>query len=103
MIESTFSMPPTAFRGLLAPIPEVDRLFCSVDNDPVEPPAPDNERLVACDNKAASPPWESTIVVIQEFSGSGGSLTRVMIPGTTSEKCLETNVEMREDFPTPSA
>jgi hypothetical protein len=42
------------------------------------------------------------MVVIQEFSGSGGRRTRVMIPGTTSEKCLDTKVEMREDLPTPS-
>ena len=39
---------------------------------------------------------------MQEFSGSGGRRTRVMIPGTTSEKCLDTKVEMREDLPTPS-
>jgi hypothetical protein len=25
-----------------------------------------------------------------------------MIPGTTSEKCLDTKVEIREDLPTPS-
>ena len=52
--------------------------------------------------KAASPPCESTIVVIQEFSGSGGNRTLVMIPGTTSEKCLETKVDIKEDLPTPS-
>ena len=34
--------------------------------------------------------------------GSGGSRTRVMTPGTTSEKCRDTKVETREDFPTPS-
>ena len=52
--------------------------------------------------RAASPPCESTIVVIQEFSGSGGNRTLVIIPGTTSEKCLETNVDIKEDLPTPS-
>ena len=51
---------------------------------------------------AASPPCESTMVVMHEFSGSGGNRTRVMMPGTTSEKCLETNVEISDDFPTPS-
>ena len=48
--------------------------------------------------RAASPPCESTIVVIHEFSGSGGNRTLVMIPGTTSEKCLETKVNIKEDF-----
>ena len=43
------------------------------------------------------------MVVMQALSGSGGSLTRVIIPGTTSEKCLDTNVDIKEDFPTPSA
>jgi hypothetical protein len=42
------------------------------------------------------------MVVMQEYSGSGGSRTLVMIPGTTSEKCLETKVEINDDFPTPS-
>lgn len=63
---------------------------------------PGIESVARAAMRAASPPWESTIVVIQEFSGSGGRRTRVMIPGTTSEKCLDTNVEMRDDFPTPS-
>jgi hypothetical protein len=59
--------------------------------------------VATADIRAASPPCESTMVVMHEFSGSGGSLTRVMMPGTTSEKCRETKVEIREDFPTPSA
>jgi hypothetical protein len=43
------------------------------------------------------------MVVIQDDKcGSGGNRTRVMIPGTTSEKYRETNVEIKEDFPTPS-
>lgn len=42
------------------------------------------------------------MVVMHELSGSGGSLTRVIIPGTTSEKCLDTNVDIKDDFPTPS-
>ena len=58
--------------------------------------------FATADIKAASPPCESTIVVIQEFSGSGGNRTRVIMPGTTSEKCLDTKVEMRDDLPTPS-
>ena len=34
--------------------------------------------------------------------GSGGSRTRVITPGTTSEKCRDTKVDTSEDFPTPS-
>jgi hypothetical protein len=67
---------------------------------PLPPPAMD--MVATADINAASPPWESTMVVIHEFSGSGGNRTRVIIPGTTSEKCLETNVEINDDFPTPS-
>jgi hypothetical protein len=59
-------------------------------------------RFAKADMRAASPPCESTTVVIQAFSVSGGRRTLVMMPGTTSEKCLETKVEMRDDFPTPS-
>lgn len=64
--------------------------------------APVVAKLATADIKAASPPCESTIVVMQEFSGSGGNRTLVMIPGTTSEKCLDTKVDIRDDFPTPS-
>jgi hypothetical protein len=46
----------------------------------------DNVKAATADIKAASPPCESTMVVTQAFSGSGGNRTRVMIPGTTSEK-----------------
>ena len=42
------------------------------------------------------------MVVIQAECGSGGNLTRVIIPGTTSEKYRDTNVDMRDDLPTPS-
>jgi hypothetical protein len=35
---------------------------------------------------AASPPWESTMVVTHDVSGSGGNRTRVIMPGTTSLK-----------------
>jgi hypothetical protein len=58
--------------------------------------------VATAEDRATSPPWESTMVVMQEFSGSGGRRTRVIMPGTTSEKCLETKVEIKEDFPTPS-
>jgi hypothetical protein len=55
------------------------------------------------ERRAASPPCESIIVVMHdELFGSGGRRTLVMIPGTVSEKCLETKVEIREDFPTCS-
>ena len=64
--------------------------------------APVVAMFATADIRAASPPCESTIVVIQEFSGSGGNRTLVMIPGTTSEKCLDTKVDIREDLPTPS-
>lgn len=43
------------------------------------------------------------MVVMQDEFGSGGNRTRVIMPGTTSEKYLETNVEINDDFPTPSA
>mmetsp|Transcript_24824 Transcript_24824/g.54498 ORF Transcript_24824/g.54498 Transcript_24824/m.54498 type:complete len:84 (+) Transcript_24824:2725-2976(+) len=59
--------------------------------------------FATADINAESPPCESTIVVMHEFSGSGGNRTRVIIPGTTSEKCLDTKVEMRDDLPTPSS
>lgn len=98
-MESTFSIPPTLL------LVEFDRLFWRLEREAlVDPPAapPDIDMVATADVRAASPPWESTMVVIQEFSGSGGSRTRVIIPGTTSEKCLDTKVEMREDFPTPS-
>ena len=43
-------------------------------------------RLAIAEIKAVSPDWESTIVVKQLESGSGGSRTLVIKPGTTSEK-----------------
>lgn len=42
------------------------------------------------------------VLVQLDSSGSGGRRTLVKIPGTSSEKCRETNVETRLDFPTPS-
>ena len=42
------------------------------------------------------------MVVMQDECGSGGSLTRVMMPGTTSEKYRDTKVDIRDDFPQPS-
>jgi hypothetical protein len=65
--------------------------------------APVVAMFATADINAASPPCESTIVVMQEFSGSGGNRTLVIIPGTTSEKCLDTKVDIRDDLPTPSA
>ena len=56
---------------------------------------------VPADSNAESAPCESTMVVMQECCGSGGRRTRVMIPGTISEKCRDTKVEMRDDLPTP--
>ena len=50
-----------------------------------EPPVA-SDMAATAEIKAASPPCESTMVVIQLESGSGGKRTRVMIPGTTSEK-----------------
>lgn len=46
----------------------------------------DMDMAATAESKAESAPWESTMVVIQEEFGSGGNRTRVMIPGTTSEK-----------------
>ena len=52
--------------------------------------------------KILSPSCVSIIVVVHLYKdGSGGRLTRVNIPGTCSEKCLDTNVDMRLDLPTP--
>lgn len=52
--------------------------------------------------RAASPPCESTMVVTQELSGSGGNRTLVMIPGTTSAKYRETKVIIYPLIPTSS-
>lgn len=62
----------------------------------------DRDIAATAEIKAASPPCESTMVVIQLESGSGGKRTRVMIPGTTSAKWWDTNVDIKLDFPTPS-
>jgi hypothetical protein len=48
--------------------------------------SPVKDMVATAEIKAASPPCESTIVVMQLESGSGGNRTRVMIPGTTSAK-----------------
>lgn len=98
MIESTFSTPPTLLSVLLdSDLRMEDRLAVPVEL------LPGGMAMVAtADDNATSPPWESTMVVIHEFSGSGGSRTRVIIPGTTSEKCLDTKVDIKEDLPTPS-
>lgn len=70
------------------------------------PPPPlledDTDMVATADKRAASAPCESTIVVIQAEWGSGGNRTRVMIPGTTSEKYRDTKVDIRDDLPTPS-
>ena len=59
----------------------------SVEALPAAPLVDDDKDMVAtADNKAESAPWESTMVVMQEEFGSGGNLTRVIMPGTTSEK-----------------
>jgi hypothetical protein len=42
------------------------------------------------------------MVVTQLVSGSGGSRTRVMIPGTASLKYRLTKVLIKLDLPTPS-
>jgi hypothetical protein len=53
--------------------------------------------------KATSPSWVSMIVLVQLANcASGGMRTRVMIGGTSSEKCRETKVDTRLDLPTPS-
>jgi hypothetical protein len=98
MIESTFSTPPRLLRALL------DILLRSDEREALDAAeSPVGMDMVAkADDKATSPPCESTIVVMHEFSGSGGSRTRVMMPGTTSEKCLDTKVDIKDDFPTPS-
>jgi hypothetical protein len=53
--------------------------------------------------RAVSPFCESTMVVTQLVSGSGGSRTRVMMPGTESLKYRLTNELIRLDLPTLSA
>ena len=51
--------------------------------------------------KIVSPSCVSIIVVVHLYKdGSGGRLTRVNIPGTCSEKCRDTNVDIRLDLPT---
>lgn len=62
----------------------------------------DTDMVATADRRAASAPCESTMVVIQAEWGSGGNRTRVMIPGTTSEKYRDTKVDIRDDLPTPS-
>ena len=116
MIESTLSIPAAALLAVLA-VPDceaggivdaVEILDASArcikeEKESVEvAPAPDKDMWATAESKAESAPWESTMVVIQEEFGSGGNRTLVMTPGTTSEKYLDTKVEMRDDFPTPS-
>ena len=95
----TLSIPPRSILILLSPLlPPTDPSPSVVVVDVVAVV----DMFATTDIKAASPPCESTIVVMHEFSGSGGSRTRVIMPGTISEKCLETKVDMRDDLPTPS-
>ena len=95
------SAPPPPLIILLPSVFEVILLLIMLLLDAVVV-VPAVDIFATADINAASPPCESTMVVIQEFSGSGGNRTLVIIPGTTSEKCLETNVEIRDDLPTPS-
>ena len=89
---------------MLVRIEERDALDALLSDIPMPSVLPvDRDKVAATEERATSPPCESTIVVIQAFCGSGGKRTRVMIPGTTSEKCRDTNVEISDDFPTPSA
>jgi hypothetical protein len=94
------SPPPPPLIILLPSVFEAILLLIMLLDVVVVVPAVDI--FATADINAASPPCESTMVVIQEFSGSGGNRTLVIIPGTTSEKCLETKVEIRDDLPTPS-
>mmetsp|Transcript_92544 Transcript_92544/g.188418 ORF Transcript_92544/g.188418 Transcript_92544/m.188418 type:complete len:267 (+) Transcript_92544:272-1072(+) len=93
-------------RSRLSPAVPLSAIEAAVgvdDDATVAVPAVLVDMFATADMRAASPPCESTMVVMQEFSGSGGNRTLVMIPGTTSEKCLETKVDMRDDLPTPSS
>ena len=83
---------------LVVGVPSSDVLGVAI----MSPPPPAADMVATADINAASPPCESTMVVIQELSGSGGKRTRVIMPGTTSEKCRETKVEINDDLPTPS-
>ena len=74
----------------------------SVEAAAAEALVEDKDMVATADNRAESAPWESTIVVMQEEFGSGGNLTRVIKPGTTSEKYRDTKVDMSDDLPTPS-
>ena len=95
----TFSIPPRSMLIVLFPLPPPTDPSLSVVAVGAVAVV---DMFATTDIKAASPPCESTIVVMHEFSGSGGSRTRVIMPGTISEKCLETKVDIRDDLPTPS-
>lgn len=93
---SPMTMPPSVMEVAVVGVDDAFRAAADVN-------APAVAMFATADINAASPPCESTIVVMQEFSGSGGNRTLVIIPGTTSEKCLDTKVDIRDDLPTPSA
>ena len=94
------SRPPRSMLSLVFP-PSVMEAVVGVDGRAAAA-TPVVVIFATAEINAASPPCESTMVVMQEFSGSGGNRTLVMMPGTTSEKCLETKVDIKEDLPTPS-
>ena len=101
-MESTLSMPAAedaalalelvGCRGELSlRVDAVDILEASArcikdEKESVDTAEEDIDMAATAESSAESAPWESTIVVIQEEFGSGGSLTLVIIPGTTSEK-----------------
>jgi hypothetical protein len=95
------SKPPRSMLSLVFPPSVMEAVIGDVGRAAAA--APVVAMFATAEIRAASPPCESTIVVMQEFSGSGGNRTLVMMPGTTSEKCLETKVEIKEDLPTPSS
>mgnify|MGYP003565360121 CR=1 FL=1 len=113
MIESTLSMPVepelevlAAPGGIVDAVESLDAsaLCINEEKESVDVAAAEDDKdiVAAAESKAESAPCESTIVVIHLEFGSGGNLTRVMIPGTTSEKYRDTKVDISDDLPTPS-
>lgn len=57
-------------------------------------------RIASPSINAVSASCESIMVVVHDVPGSGGNCTRVIIPGTSGENTRDTNVDIKDDFPT---
>lgn len=99
---------PPGDRGAVAAVaPVCSMSVCSGDGAAGSLALLRGTRRCFCDcemtfKRAVSPFCESTMVVTQLVSGSGGNRTRVMIPGTASLKYRLTKVLIKLDLPTPS-